>query len=222
MHTDPFILKLTGPAGGTYARDTISAGNCIEVDAIDCCRILSGRGTRLASSTTHSSYSAASATTCKETLPMPTHSGSLDPTPSPTEVIERFGKEVLNDKNLSAIDEIAAEDYVKPDRLPGQAPGRDSLKAFLETKLFPAFPDGQWINEEQVAEGEKLVTRFTFYGTHQGTFMGIPPTGRRVAVGGVVIDRAAAKAVVPPPTFPTTSTVLELITRLVAALSPTH
>lgn len=220
MHTDPFILKLTGPAGGTYARDTTSAGNCIEVDAIDCCLILSGRGTRLASSTTHSSYSAASATTCKETLPMPTHSGSLDPTPSPTEVIERFGKEVLNDKNLSAIDEIAAEDYVKPDRLPGQVPGRDGLKALLETKLFPAFPDGQWINEEQVAEGEKVVTRFTFYGTHQGTFMGIPPTGRWVAVGGVVIDLAGAG--VPSPTFPTTSTVLELITRLVAALSPTR
>ena len=153
---------------------------------------------------------------------MPTHSGSLDPTPSPTEVIERFGKEVLNDKNLSAIDEIAAEDYVKLDRLPGKAPGRDSLKAFLETKLFPAFPDGQWINEEQIAEGEKVVTRFTFYGTHQGTFMGIPPTGRRVAVGGVVIDLAGAKAGVPSLAFRTTSTVLELITRLVAALSPTR
>ena len=94
---------------------------------------------------------------------------------------------------------------MKPDRLPGQAPGRDSLKALLETKLFPAFPDGQWINEEQIAEGEKVVTRFTFYGTHQGTFMGIPPTGRRVAVGGVVIDLAG----VPSPTFPTTSAVLE-------------
>jgi predicted ester cyclase len=153
---------------------------------------------------------------------MPTHSGSLDPTSSPTEVTERFGKEVLNDKNLSAIDEIAAEDYVKPDGLPGQAPGQDGLKALLETKLLPAFPDGQWINEEEVAEGEKVVTRFTFYGTHQGTFMGIPPTGRRVAVGGVVIDPVGAKTGVPSPTFPTTSTVLELITRLVAALSPTH
>jgi predicted ester cyclase len=86
--------------------------------------------------------------------------------------------------------------------------------------LFPAFPDWQWIDEEQVAEGEKLVTRSTFYGTHQGTFMGIPPTGRRVAVRGVVIDGFAAAAVVPSPTSLTTSTVLELITRLVAALSP--
>jgi hypothetical protein len=115
---------------------------------------------------------------------MTTQSRPLDPTPSPTEVPERFGEEVLNDKNFSAIDEIAADDYVEPDPRPGQAPGRDGLKAFLETKLFPAFPDGQWIDEEQGAEGDKVVTRFTFYGTHQGTFMGIPPTGRRVAVGG--------------------------------------
>jgi hypothetical protein len=153
---------------------------------------------------------------------MTTQRRPLDPTPSPTEVLERFGEEVLNDKNFSAIDEIAAGDYVEPDPRPGQAPGRDGLKAFLETKLFPAFPDRQWIDEEQGAEGDKVVTRFTFYGTHQGTFMGIPPTGRRVAVGGLVIDRVAAKAVVPSPTSPTTSTVLELITRLVAALSPTR
>jgi uncharacterized protein (TIGR03083 family) len=44
-HSDPFTIKLTGPAGGTYVRDTTRAGDCLEVDAIDCCRILSGRGT---------------------------------------------------------------------------------------------------------------------------------------------------------------------------------
>jgi uncharacterized protein (TIGR03083 family) len=44
-HIDPFTLKLTGPAGGTYVRDSGDPGDCLEVDAIDCCRILSGRGT---------------------------------------------------------------------------------------------------------------------------------------------------------------------------------
>lgn len=44
-HTDPFTLKLTGPAGGTYIRDSADPGDSLEVDAIDCCRILSGRGT---------------------------------------------------------------------------------------------------------------------------------------------------------------------------------
>jgi uncharacterized protein (TIGR03083 family) len=44
-HTDPFTLKLTGPAGGTYLRDSADPGDRLKVDAIDCCRILSGRGT---------------------------------------------------------------------------------------------------------------------------------------------------------------------------------
>jgi predicted ester cyclase len=120
---------------------------------------------------------------------MPTPNGSEDQVQSPIAVTERFRKEVLNDRNLSVIDEIAAEDHVELDPLPGQAPGREGLKAFLEIEFFPAFPDQQWVAEEHVTEGEKVVTRFTFHGTHQGTFMGIPPTGRRVAVGGVVIDR---------------------------------
>jgi hypothetical protein len=44
-HTDPFALKLTGPAGGTYIRDSADVDDSHEVDAIECCRILSGRGT---------------------------------------------------------------------------------------------------------------------------------------------------------------------------------
>jgi hypothetical protein len=105
----------------------------------------------------------------------------VDQIPSPAEVMTRFGIEVLNEKNLYAIDEIAAEDYVELDPLPGQASDRDGLKAFFRDVLFPAFPDQRWVTEEQVADGEKVVSRFTFYGTHQADFMGIPATGRQVA-----------------------------------------
>jgi SnoaL-like polyketide cyclase len=84
---------------------------------------------------------------------MSPQNGSKDQIPSPADVVERFRKEVLNDKNLSVIDEIAAEDHVELDPLPGQAPGREGLKALLETEWFPAFPDQQWVAEEQVAEG---------------------------------------------------------------------
>ena len=76
---------------------------------------------------------------------MPTHNGSVDPIPSAAEVMARFGKEVLNEKNLSVVDEIAAEDFVELDPIPGQPPGRDGLKTFLATVLFPAFPDQQWV-----------------------------------------------------------------------------
>jgi hypothetical protein len=120
---------------------------------------------------------------------MPNHTEVPHPIPSPSEVMNRFGNELLNNKNLAAIDEIAAEDYVELDLPPGQAPGREGLKAFLATVLFPAFPDQHWVTEEQIAEGDKVVSRFTMHGTHRAVFMGIPATGRSVAVKGVVIDR---------------------------------
>jgi steroid delta-isomerase-like uncharacterized protein len=120
---------------------------------------------------------------------MPNHNEAHDPFPPPSEVMARFGDEVLNNKNLSAIDEIAAEDFVELDPLPGQAPGREGLKAFLATVSFPAFPDQRRVTEEQITEGDKVVSRFTLYGTHRAAFMGIPATGRHVAVTGVVIDR---------------------------------
>jgi steroid delta-isomerase-like uncharacterized protein len=122
---------------------------------------------------------------------MPDHNERRATVPSPTEVMARFGREVLNDKNLAVIDEIAAEDFRELDPLPGQAPTREGLKSFFADVSFPAFPDQHWVTEEQIADGEKVVSRFTWYGTHQGTFMGIPATGRKVAVKGVVIDRVS-------------------------------
>jgi predicted ester cyclase len=101
---------------------------------------------------------------------MPNHNEAHDPFPSPSEVMARFGVEVLNNKNLSAIDEIAAEDYVELDLPPGQAPGREGLKEFLANVLFPAFPDHRWVTEEQITEGDKVVSRFTMYGTHRAAF----------------------------------------------------
>jgi predicted ester cyclase len=55
--------------------------------------------------------------------------------------------------------------------------------------VFSAFPDYQSTVEDQVAEGDKVVTRFSSQGTHQGEFLGIAPTGNRVRVTGIDIDR---------------------------------
>ena len=100
----------------------------------------------------------------------------------------RFIEEVLNGKDLAVADELVAKDVVELDPFPGQEQGREGLKELLGM-LFAAFPDQHWTIEELIAEGEKVVNRFTWRGTHQGEFMGIPPTGRRVEVKGVVIDR---------------------------------
>ena len=103
-------------------------------------------------------------------------------------VIRRFIDEVLNEKQLGVADEIVAEDFVELDPLPGQRQGREGLKEVL-AMMSAAFPDINWLVEEMVGEGEKVVTRFTWTGTHRGTFLGVPATGNSVAVKGVVIDR---------------------------------
>ena len=52
-----------------------------------------------------------------------------------------------------------------------------------------AFPDMHWAVEEQLADGERVLTRFVWTGTHRGEYLGVPPTGRGVSVWGMVIDR---------------------------------
>jgi steroid delta-isomerase-like uncharacterized protein len=55
--------------------------------------------------------------------------------------------------------------------------------------MSSAFPDIHWVTEEVIEEGEKVVSRFTWTGTHKGMFLGVPATGKGVKVKGVVIDR---------------------------------
>lgn len=98
-----------------------------------------------------------------------------------------FIEEVINQKNLAAADKLVAPDFIEQLPFPGQGPGREGLK-FVLTSMFVGFPDMSWTVHEQIAEGEKVVTRFSWTGTHQGEFMGIPATSKRVEVWGIVID----------------------------------
>ena len=101
--------------------------------------------------------------------------------------MQRFVEETINKKNLDAIDELVAEDFTEHLPFPGQGPGREGLK-YVISAFLTAFPDIHWALEEQIAEAEKVVSRFTMTGTHQGEFLGIPATGKSVNVWGVVID----------------------------------
>ncbi len=101
--------------------------------------------------------------------------------------IRHFVDEVINKKNLAAMHTLVAEDFLEHVPLPGQGPGREGLKYAIGLFL-DAFPDIHWSLDEQIAERDKVVSRFTWTGTHRGPFLGIPPTGRKVTVWGVVID----------------------------------
>lgn len=102
-------------------------------------------------------------------------------------IMNSFIEEVINKQNLNAANNLVSEDFTEHVPFPGQGPGREGLK-FALNSMFLGFPDMKWTVDEQIAEGEKVVSRFTWTGTHKGEFMGIPPTNKRVKVWGVVID----------------------------------
>ena len=91
-------------------------------------------------------------------------------------------------RNLDAIDELFAEDFVNHSPMIGCAPDRKGLKdSFLRS--FEAFPDIQYTLNDQIAEGDKVVTHFTMTGTHNGPFLGIQPTGNTFEVSSITITR---------------------------------
>ena len=98
-------------------------------------------------------------------------------------------EEVWNQKNLAIADELGVTDYVIHNP-PLSTHGLEQYKQ-LVTMYFSAFPDLHITIEDQIAEGDKVVTRWTARGTQQGAFMGIPPTGKQAVVTGITIDRFA-------------------------------
>lgn len=87
-------------------------------------------------------------------------------------------------------EQILATDYQDHNAPPGTLPGPAGILQITEP-YRQAFPDLHFTVEDQVAEGDKVVTRFVFHGTHQGSLMGIPPTGKQVHMEGISIYRIA-------------------------------
>lgn len=104
-------------------------------------------------------------------------------------ILRRYFEEAWNKGRLEVLDEIVALNYVNHDPfVPGLPPGPEGLKPIF-AGLRAAFSDLHYTLEDLVAEGDKVVTRWTMRGTHTGELMGIPATGRQVAVGGMQIER---------------------------------
>jgi steroid delta-isomerase-like uncharacterized protein len=102
------------------------------------------------------------------------------------EVIE----EVWNRGNLAAVDRYFAPDYVDHTPFPGQGPGPEGYIQVV-TAIREAFPDLRLTLGDILGEGDKVAFRYTMEGTHQGDFMGMPPTGKPFSVTGMIIARVA-------------------------------
>jgi steroid delta-isomerase-like uncharacterized protein len=104
-------------------------------------------------------------------------------------ISRRADEELFDRGNLDVADELFASDFVYHDPASGEDwHGPESVKQYA-TMMRAAFPDLHYIVEDQIAEGDKVVTRYTASGTHQGELMGIASTGNRVEITGISITR---------------------------------
>jgi steroid delta-isomerase-like uncharacterized protein len=105
-------------------------------------------------------------------------------------LVRRGIEEAVNKGNFSVIDEILSTDYVYREPTVGEKRGRAGLRELI-TMYRNAFPDVKLTIDEQIAEGDKVVTRWNATGTHRGELFGTAPTGKQVRVQGIIVSRIA-------------------------------
>jgi steroid delta-isomerase-like uncharacterized protein len=106
-------------------------------------------------------------------------------------IVGRYLEEVFAKGHLEAIPELFAADYVEHDPASDEEiRGHEGVRRDLST-YQSAFSDIEITVEDQVAEDDRVATCVTLRGTHVEELFGIPPTGKRVGVTGIVIQRIA-------------------------------
>jgi steroid delta-isomerase-like uncharacterized protein len=102
----------------------------------------------------------------------------------------RLFEEGFSQGHVEVVDEVLAPDFVcyDPNSESGEVRGAETIKGEIEY-FRNAVPDLTYTIEDQIAEDDKVVTRYTVSGTHQGEFFGVAPTGKQITMTGVSIDR---------------------------------
>jgi steroid delta-isomerase-like uncharacterized protein len=105
-------------------------------------------------------------------------------------IVRRFWG-VWEEGKLDLVDELVAPDYVNHSPgMPGQPEGPAGIKAVVS--MFRAgIPDLKVVIEDVVAEGDKVMMRYRIEGTHEGELFGVPPTGRRVSIESITVERVS-------------------------------
>ncbi len=110
-------------------------------------------------------------------------------------IARRFNEDVWGKGDQAALEELLDPNFVDHDALPGQPPGREGHAQILAA-FRSAFPDLNVTTEDIVSEGDKVVSRWTARGTHQGELLGIAPTGNGVTIKGIDVLRVAEGRIV--------------------------
>ncbi len=104
-------------------------------------------------------------------------------------LVRRAIEEIWNRGNYALLDQFVTDDLVIHAATPDQEiRGTDGVVRFYGM-LRSAFPDLHFEIEDQIAERDRVVTRWSASGTHEGNFQGIPPSGKRITMTGIDIDR---------------------------------
>ena len=103
-------------------------------------------------------------------------------------IVRRWVEEGWNKGNLAVIDQVYAPNFVQHEPSPMQVTSSEALKQYVGGYLA-AFPDLHFTIDDLVAEGDKVVWRFTSTGTQTGPFMGMPATGKTGNITGLVMFR---------------------------------
>ena len=102
-------------------------------------------------------------------------------------IVLRFVMEVQNQHNIRVMDELFSPDFIDHSGI-SATPNLEGAKQFF-AMFFTAFPDIQVTIHDLCVAGDKVWARKTFHGTHQGEFMGIPPTNKSVEINLIDIHR---------------------------------
>jgi len=105
-------------------------------------------------------------------------------------LFRRLLDEVANKGNIALIDELVSPGVLEHEAFPGLSPDREGVKQFF-TRIRQAFLDLRVTIHDEIAEGDKVVFRETWSGTHKGEFVGVAPTGKKVSFGTIDIVRIA-------------------------------
>jgi len=102
-------------------------------------------------------------------------------------LVRRYYDEVLGGRRAEVLDELLAPGFVGHGAGGASADPADYRAAVAATHA--AFPDLHIRIEDQLADGDRVATRWTAEGTHRGAYGGLPPTGRRISVSAIHIHR---------------------------------